>query len=194
MTPVASQKQVLEYNPSGAAAKAAPGAYPLAMPIYAATNPAQADAKTRADYATFIRFAATTGQQPGVDPGQLPPGYAPIPAAWKTQAIGAAAAIQSGVAAPDETSSGSGDLAPGTDAGDAGTTGDTGTGTAADAGTGSTPTTPAATGDEAGPLSDGKTPKDPSVGGIPAIVPGGLAGGLVAAASVPIIGRLRRFP
>jgi hypothetical protein len=194
MTPVTSQKQVLEYNPSGAAAKAAPGAYPLAMPIYAATNPAQADAKTRADYATFIRFAATTGQQPGVDPGQLPPGYAPIPAAWKTQAIGAAAAIQSGVAAPGDTPSGSGDLAPGTDAGDAGTTGDTGTGTAADAGTGSTPTTPAATGDEAGPLSDGKTPKDPSVGGIPAIVPGGLAGGLVAAASVPIIGRLRRFP
>jgi len=107
----------------------------------------------------------------------------------------AANAIQSGVAAPDDTPSGSGDLAPGTDAGDAGTTGDTGTGTAADAGTGSTtPTTPSTTGDEAGPLSDGKTPKDPSVGGIPAIVPGGLAGGLVAAASVPIIGRLRRFP
>ncbi len=193
MTPVPSQKQVLEYNPAGATAKAAKAAYPLAMPIYAATNLSQGDAATRADYATFIRFAATTGQQPGVDPGQLPPGYAPIPASWKTQAIGAAAAIQSGAAAPAPVPAGAGATTPGSDTGGAGSNVDGGTAPAVD--TGSSPSaTPTATGDEAGPLSDGKTPKDPSVGGIPAIVPGGLAGGLVAAASVPIIGRLRRFP
>ncbi len=199
MTPVASQKHVLEYNAAGAAAKAAKGAYPLAMPIYAATNPAQNDAKTRADYAAFIRYAATTGQQPGIDPGQLPPGYAPIPAAWKTQAIGAAAAIQSGVAAPSQTPSSAEDAPAGTDTGTAGAgSGDSGSGTGSGSsgvGTGaSSPTGPSATGAEAGPLSDGKTPKDPGAGAIPAVVPGGLAGGLVALASVPIIGRLRRFP
>ncbi len=194
MTPVSSQKQVLEYDPTGVAAKAAKDAYPLAMPIYAATNPAQPDAKTRADFATFIRYAATTGQQPGVDPGQLPPGYAPIPAAWKTQAIGAAAAIQSGVAAQAETPASTGSVTPGTGSTAGSSTGYSGSTSSGTSAGSPTPNSPAATGDTAGPLSDGKTPKDPSVGGIPAVVPGGLAGGLVAATSVPIIGRLRRFP
>ncbi len=188
MTPVATQKQVREFDPSSSAAKAAAAAYPLAMPVYAATNVAQTDAKARADYAAFIRFAATTGQTPGVEPGQLPPGYAPIPAEWKAQAIGAAAAIQSG--APPVAAPADGGAAPAVSVpNDAGQPAVLPPATVP-----ATSQTPTPTGVAAGALSDGKTPKDPSVGGIPAVLPGGLAGGLVAALSVPIIGRLRRFP
>ncbi|WP_223690448.1 hypothetical protein [Leifsonia poae] len=190
MTPVAGQKQVVEYDPAGAAAKTATTAYPLTMPVYAATNPAQGDSATRADYAAFIRYAATTGQTPGVDPGNLPPGYAPIPADWKAQAIGAAAAIQSGASITPPPSGGD-ESVPGDSGGGGGFGGDTSLG---DGGGATTTDTHPATGEAAGSLSGGRTAKDPDTGGIAAIVPGGVIGGLVAAASVPIIGRMRRFP
>ncbi|WP_162819155.1 hypothetical protein [Leifsonia aquatica] len=191
MTPVAGQSQVVEYDPAGSVAKSAAAAYPLAMPVYAATNPARGDAATRADYAAFIRYAATTGQTPGVEAGQLPPGYAPIPAAWKAQAIAAAAAIQSG-ASLDSPDDGGGN---GSSAGN-GTTG----GFGGDGSSGvtaepvSAPSTPQALGDAAGSLSGAKTAKDPDTGALAAVLPGGLLGGLAAAGAVPVIARLRRFP
>jgi hypothetical protein len=190
MTPVTAQPQVVEYDPSGTAAKGAPAAYPLTMPVYAAANPASGDSATRADYAAFIRFAATTGQTQGVEAGQLPPGYAPIPAAWKAQAIAAAAAIQSGatlVPSVDETS---GAIDANVETGAYG--GDTSAGAAID----QTPAQsgPQALGDAAGSLSDGKTAKDPNTGALSAILPGGLLGGVAAAGALPVIARLRRFP
>jgi hypothetical protein len=69
------------------------------MPVYAAIPTAglnQSDAK---DYAQFLTFAATDGQTPGVNAGNLPPGYAPLPAALTAYTLEAAAhvAAQDGV-------------------------------------------------------------------------------------------------
>lgn len=197
MTPVAGQAQVSEYDPSGAAAQAAKDAYPLAMPVYAAANPTAGDDATRADYASFIRYAATTGQQPGVDPGQLPPGYAPISAAWRAQALAAADGIQSGqaVTAPAPApSTGDGGGAPGSSAG----SGDVPLTSAPVSASGAAQptaqsTSPTATGNAVTALSAGTTVKDPDIGAMPAVIPGGIVGGLVAAGSAPLIGRIRRF-
>ena len=61
-------------------------AYPGSMLVYADVPTSdlpklhhqEVDAR---DYANFVRFAATTGQQPGGGVGQLPPGYLPMTAA-----------------------------------------------------------------------------------------------------------------
>ncbi|MFF2941692.1 hypothetical protein ACFVSQ_17820 [Streptomyces niveus] len=69
------------------------GAYPLTSLVYAAgyTNTPAADRK---DYAGLVRYAVGAGQAPGVSPGQLPPGYAPLPASLRTQALAAADRLQ----------------------------------------------------------------------------------------------------
>jgi hypothetical protein len=67
------------------------------MPVYAALNPLMDDAPLRAIYASFIRYAVQGGQTPGSSIGNLPEGYAPIPATWVTQAMNAASAIQAGI-------------------------------------------------------------------------------------------------
>ncbi len=56
------------------------GAYPGTMFVYMAVPTADLPAQDAADLATFMRFAATTGQTPGFGNGQLPPGYAPMTA------------------------------------------------------------------------------------------------------------------
>lgn len=68
-------------------------AYPLTSVVYAAgfTNTPAADRK---DYAGLVRYAVGDGQAPGVSPGRLPPGYAPLPAALRTQALAAADRLQ----------------------------------------------------------------------------------------------------
>lgn len=60
-------------------------AYPLTTVTYAATAPQALTADQRADYATFLHYAATTGQQPGLAVGNLPYGYLPLPAAMAAQ-------------------------------------------------------------------------------------------------------------
>jgi hypothetical protein len=60
---------------SDAAARAA---YPGAMIVYAAIPTSGLPAEDAKDYATLLRFAAGIGQQPGLDVGQLPPGYLPM--------------------------------------------------------------------------------------------------------------------
>jgi hypothetical protein len=66
---------------------ASPGAggYPMTVVTYAAvaTNQSAAALTT---YANLIAYAAGTGQTPGVAPGDLPPGYLPLPASLKAQA------------------------------------------------------------------------------------------------------------
>ncbi|MCL1898019.1 MAG: hypothetical protein FWG16_04280 [Micrococcales bacterium] len=98
MVPDPEQTQVVRFDPASSKAKAAAKAYPLTVPVYAAANPLMADAAVRADYATFIDYAATKGQQPGTDDGLLPPGYAPIPSDWQKQAKAAAVLIRNGPA------------------------------------------------------------------------------------------------
>lgn len=54
------------------------GAYPGTMFVYLAVPAAGLPTADAADFASFIRFAATAGQIPGFGNGQLPPGYAPM--------------------------------------------------------------------------------------------------------------------
>jgi hypothetical protein len=81
---------VLEPNPTAAA----PGAYPLTVLTYAAVAPLSLDDAARADYATFLEYAAGPGQVAGRDSGQLPAGYAPLPESLRAQAAAAAEAIR----------------------------------------------------------------------------------------------------
>jgi len=78
-------------------AKATAGAYPLALLTYAAVAPAHLPVDARNDYAALVDFAAGRGQKPGFSFGDLPPGYAPLPANLRAQATTAAKAIRDGV-------------------------------------------------------------------------------------------------
>ena len=69
-------------------------AYPLTSFSYAVTNPALLDTGARNDYAAVIDYAATDGQVQGIRPGDLPPGYAPLPEADRDLAVSNAAAIR----------------------------------------------------------------------------------------------------
>ncbi len=83
---------VLQPDPGAATA----GAYPLTLLTYAAVSPGRLDQAARNDYAAFIEYAAGPGQQPGLQFGNLPPGYAPLPAALQSEARDAAAEIRAG--------------------------------------------------------------------------------------------------
>jgi hypothetical protein len=188
-----AQPQVYEYNPAGDAAKAAASAYPLAMPVYAALNPKQTDADLRADYATFIRYAATAGQVSGDNVGDLPDGYAPIPKGWETQALAAADVIQTGslpvapVAPKPVAVIPAAAAVPAAVPGSAPVSEPVTTAVVPAAAT-----DPGATGTAASALVGPITPDDPDTGVISAAVPGGLLGGFAAAAIAPLFTRLRR--
>jgi hypothetical protein len=62
-----------------------PRAYPLTMVIYAMVPTSGLSHAKAAAIARFLDFAAGTGQTPGVRPGQLPPGYLPLPASMRAQ-------------------------------------------------------------------------------------------------------------
>ncbi len=85
--------------PDPTAAK--PGAYPLAALTYAAIRPLELDGEARSDYAAFIDYAAGPGQVAGLELGQLPVGYAPLPPALRSQATAAATAVRNLQPTPD---------------------------------------------------------------------------------------------
>ncbi|MFD7862566.1 hypothetical protein ACFV4U_09800, partial [Streptomyces sp. NPDC059783] len=87
---------VLAPNPGGAKG----AAYPLASVVHAAAY-TTARAAERKDYAGLIRYAAGPGQTPGLAPGLLPPGYAPLPEALRTRALAAADRLERGGAEAD---------------------------------------------------------------------------------------------
>jgi hypothetical protein len=64
-----------------ATSSSAAAAYPGTMVVYAAVPTSGLSASIAAQLATWLRFAATTGQTPGLGVGNLPPGYLPINAA-----------------------------------------------------------------------------------------------------------------
>src|SRR5262249_18955366 len=72
---------LLQVNP----ARPGNGGYPLVQVTYAAV-PTNQSAAALNDYANLIAYAAGQGQAPGVAPGDLPPGYLPLPASLKLQA------------------------------------------------------------------------------------------------------------
>ena len=82
-------KGVLQPDPSSTAADA----YPLTMLAYAATAPKTLDTTSRQNYASFLRYAVGPGQVSGEQPGQLPNGYVPLPAALGLPDAGAATTI-----------------------------------------------------------------------------------------------------
>lgn len=84
-----SVSSVLETNVSTSAANA----YPLTMLTYAATTPESLSSSDRASYASFIRYSAQAGQVSGVEPGELPAGYVPLPSDLVSQALAAATTI-----------------------------------------------------------------------------------------------------
>lgn len=75
-------------------ATTAPGAYPLTMLTYAATDAATLSSASRSTYAALLRYAAGSGQTPGPDPGQLPAGYVPLPSSLAAQTLTAASTIE----------------------------------------------------------------------------------------------------
>ena len=82
------------------------GAYPLTFVSYAAAFPKSLEATARTAYADFVKFAADAGQTPGVEFGQLPPGYAPLSAELKAKAAAAEVHIRAGTV-PTATGGGS---------------------------------------------------------------------------------------
>jgi len=195
MTQDPNQMQVVGFDSRSEAAKAAKGAYPLAVPVYAAANPEMGDAAVRADYAAFIDYAATNGQQPGDLDGQLPPGYAPIPADWQKQAKAAAQLIKNGppggptpTPTPAPTSTPTDPFQPMADSSldndAASTLGESELDSS----------NPNASGAAAAALRGGETPADPGVGALRAAVPAAGAVGLLAGFSLPLVSRIRRSP
>lgn len=91
MEPV-DEPQVLEPQPLADA----PQAYPLTTLTYAASAPLSLDDEARADYAAFLEYAVEPGQEPGLELGQLPLGYAPLPLDLQIQAVFAAELVREG--------------------------------------------------------------------------------------------------
>ncbi len=199
MIPDQAQPQVMSFDPTSAEAAAAPAAYPLAMPVYAAVNPAMKDAndgttgdkgagEVRTDYAKFIQYAASAGQDVGTALGQLPAGYAPLPESWRAQAVTAANAIAVGPVKATPTPTPTAAAAPAK----APAAAPAAPAAAAPAATAQTPSNPAPTGSTAAPLMGAATPADASVGAVSATVPLSIAAGLIAALVVAILPRIRR--
>jgi hypothetical protein len=90
---------VLVPNPSTTAA----GAYPLTLLSYASTAPETLTPAERQLYANFILFGIGDGQTSGIQPGQLPPGYVPLPGALRLEALNATTTILHPPAEPTST-------------------------------------------------------------------------------------------
>ncbi|TFD72655.1 hypothetical protein [Cryobacterium gelidum] len=201
MTPTATQAKVLEYDPASSKAIAAPTAYPLTMPVYAALNPLQTDASLRAKYANLITYAASRGQVPGTALGQLPAGYAPMPQSWIDQALLAATAIKDGISPIAQPVPTTGSRAapiyvdvqaPTNTTAAAAIVSATAAVAAAAGPVSAAAADPVATGSAAGPLVGKPTPDDPPMGPVSAALPAGLLAGLLSAGAFPMISRFRR--
>lgn len=81
-------------------AKATGASYPLTTITYAATAPAVLEPAAGKDYAALLRYAAGPGQSPGVQPGQLPDGYTPLPDSLRAQTRQVADTVESTAGKP----------------------------------------------------------------------------------------------
>ncbi len=94
---------VLQTDPSSTATDA----YPLTMLTYAAATPEVLNQSSRQNYAAFLRYAVGQGQVPGVQPGDLPVGYDPLPASLVAETLAAANTILHPPVFPSATKSSS---------------------------------------------------------------------------------------
>ncbi|MFF0220817.1 hypothetical protein [Streptomyces sp. NPDC004629] len=177
MRPSPDNSGVLKPDP----ARAKGQAYPLTAVTYAAASVDQG-AKDRKAYADFIRYAAGPGQTQGRAAGELPPGYAPLPAKLRKQAEAAAVDLEhgdpgSGTSPDDPNANGSGGLTGGAGSGgaDSGVAGGGGSG-AGGSGSGDTggPTSEASVANGSAPPSSG--PQQNIGQAKPGITPGDILG------------------
>ncbi len=89
-----AEPQVLEPTPNASA----PGAYPLTTLTYAAITPIALATQARSDFAAFLDYVSGPGQVSGLDLGQLPRGYAPLPDNLRAQTAVAADIVRTLVA------------------------------------------------------------------------------------------------
>jgi hypothetical protein len=89
-------------------------AYPLTMVVYAMAPTSGLSHTKAAAIARFIDFAAGGGQTQGINPGQLPPGYVPLPAKMRAQAKKDAALVlkQKGGTSSNTTNPNTGSTTP----------------------------------------------------------------------------------
>jgi hypothetical protein len=85
-----------------------PAAYPLTMVVYAMVPTSGISHTKAAAIARFLRFAAGAGQKTGVQPGQLPAGFLPLPARLAAQARRDAARVASQAGARPRPGAGAG--------------------------------------------------------------------------------------
>jgi hypothetical protein len=76
-----------------------PAAYPLTMVVYAMVPTAGVPAAKADLIARWLRYVAGPGQLRGDLPGQLAPGYLPLPASMRAKTLAVANAVESGGAA-----------------------------------------------------------------------------------------------
>jgi len=170
-------------------------AYPLTMVIYAMVPTSGTSHAKAAAIARFLDFAAGAGQKSGVQPGQLPPGYAPLPASMRAQTRKDALAVlhQTGASAPQNNNRGNNN---------SGSSSRSKSGKGSGSGSASSPTTPSpgATGN---PISlvnvaDAHTASITRYILPALLILGGLAAlagssSLIGSSSTPISARLRRI-
>jgi hypothetical protein len=86
-------------------ASADPAAYPVTLVDYAMVPTCGLGSAKASAIARFLANVATAGQVPGVTPGSLAPGYAPLDAVQRAQTLAAARAVQTQdcVSAPLDT-------------------------------------------------------------------------------------------
>ncbi|MER5964054.1 hypothetical protein [Streptomyces sp. NPDC002057] len=167
---------VLAPDPS----RARNGAYPLTVVTYAAASTAL-PADAREDYARVLRYAAGPGQKQGTAPGELPLGYAPLPARLKALAEAAAGRLERGApGGPGTTTGGTSGADGGPDSGGGqaagGATGSTGAGSDASGGTGQGSGSGSGGGSAGGGTDAGATSGSPSSAAPPPASGGGGSG------------------
>lgn len=70
-----------------------PAAYPLTMVVYALVPTGGISRAKAAKIAQFLDYVASQGQRTGVEPGDLAPGYLPLPQSLREQTLKAAAEV-----------------------------------------------------------------------------------------------------
>jgi hypothetical protein len=90
-----------------------PDAYPLTMVVYAMVPTSGISHSKAAKIAQWLDFAAGAGQTPGVQSGQLPAGYLPLPAKMRAETVKVANEVRNQTGTKASNPGGSGTKTPG---------------------------------------------------------------------------------
>jgi hypothetical protein len=179
--------------------------YPLTQIIYAAV-PTNQSAAALSDYASLIAYAAGSGQTAGTAPGDLPPGYLPLPSNLQTQAQAVATQLQTLATAspsPSTSSSGSSSSAASSSSSAASSSAGQSPATQATTGSGTTAGGSSSTAAGAGAAAGGATPTPGTApmsapaaipASSPAPTPAAALGKVPVSGSTPTQGAVISFP